>query len=58
VKTLESPLLVLAIVAALIVLGPQRLPELGRVIGRTIRMVREGLAGSESEEVREEKTRP
>jgi sec-independent protein translocase protein TatA len=45
---LESPmhLLVLAVIAA-IVLGPKRLPELGRSLGQGIRGFKESLDGEE-----------
>jgi sec-independent protein translocase protein TatA len=45
---LESPmhLLVLAVIAA-IVLGPKRLPELGRSLGHGIRSFKQSLDGEE-----------
>jgi sec-independent protein translocase protein TatA len=45
---LESPmhLLVLAVIAA-IVLGPKRLPELGRSLGQGIRSFKQSLDGDE-----------
>jgi sec-independent protein translocase protein TatA len=45
---LESPmhLLVLAVIAA-IVLGPKRLPELGRSVGQGIRGFKQSLDGEE-----------
>jgi sec-independent protein translocase protein TatA len=39
--------LILVLVIALIVLGPKKLPEAGRAVGRGLREFRESLAGSD-----------
>ena len=47
---IENPVHLLFIAAvALIVLGPRRLPELARALGKGIREFRESIAGGESE---------
>jgi sec-independent protein translocase protein TatA len=48
------------LVVALLVFGPQRLPEIGRVIGQSIREFREAVEGSQREirEAVEEKPIP
>jgi sec-independent protein translocase protein TatA len=47
---------VLVAVVALLVLGPRRLPEAGRSLGRGIREFKEGIGGSEPERLRERDT--
>jgi sec-independent protein translocase protein TatA len=42
--------IVLVLAIALIVLGPKRLPEAGRSIGRGMREFRESLAGGKDDE--------
>ena len=48
-------LLVIAVIA-LIVLGPQRLPEAARALGRGVRELRESLAGDRHEEDDEQRS--
>jgi sec-independent protein translocase protein TatA len=46
---IENPLHLLFVgVVALLVLGPKRLPELARALGKGIREFREGVAGEQS----------
>ena len=42
--------LLLILVVALLVLGPKRLPEAGRSLGRGLRELRDGLSGHEPED--------
>ncbi len=42
--------LVVILVIALIVLGPQRLPETARAIGKGLREMREALSGNDEDE--------
>jgi len=44
--------IVIILVIALVVLGPKRLPEVGRSIGRGMREFKESLSGDEPEEER------
>jgi sec-independent protein translocase protein TatA len=46
--------LILVLVIALIVLGPKKLPEAGRAVGRGLREFRESLAGSDDDKRDEE----
>ncbi|HEX5225660.1 MAG TPA: twin-arginine translocase TatA/TatE family subunit [Solirubrobacteraceae bacterium] len=47
---IENPVHLLFLGAvALLVLGPKRLPELARAVGKGIREFREGIAGGESD---------
>lgn len=47
--------LVIVLVIALLVLGPKKLPEVGRSVGRGMREFKESLAGESDERVDEEK---
>ena len=47
--------LVVVLVIALLVLGPKKLPEVGRSVGRGMREFKESLAGESDERVDEEK---
>jgi sec-independent protein translocase protein TatA len=49
--------LLLLLVVALLVLGPKRLPEAGRALGRGVRELKGGLAGDAPEEPADEKGR-
>ena len=42
-----APELIVILVIALIVLGPKRLPEVGRSVGKGMREFRESLAGND-----------
>ena len=44
---LGAPELIVILVIALIVLGPKRLPEVGRSVGKGMREFRESLAGGD-----------
>lgn len=44
--------IVIILVIALVVLGPRRLPEVGRSVGRGMREFRESLSGEQPEEER------
>ncbi len=47
--------LVIVLVIALLVLGPKKLPEVGRSVGRGMREFKESLAGDNEERADEEK---
>ena len=47
--------LVVVLVIALIVLGPKKLPEVGRSVGKGMREFKESLTGDDSREADEEK---
>jgi sec-independent protein translocase protein TatA len=49
-----APELLLVLVIALIVLGPKRLPEAARSVGRGVREMRDALSSTGSEDEREE----
>jgi len=44
-----APELIVILVIALIVLGPKRLPEVGRSVGKGMREFRESLAGNDEQ---------
>ena len=46
--------LVVVLVIALIVLGPQRLPETARAVGRGLREMREALSGNDEDDDEDE----
>jgi sec-independent protein translocase protein TatA len=46
--------LIVVLIIALIVLGPKRLPEVGRSVGKGMREFRESLSGEHDEEDKEE----
>ena len=41
--------LIIVLVIALVVLGPKRLPEMGRSVGRGMREFKEGIAGNDDQ---------
>jgi sec-independent protein translocase protein TatA len=43
--------LVIVLVIALLVLGPKRLPDAGRAVGRGLREFKDGLSGRERSEI-------
>ena len=45
-----APELIVILVIALLVLGPKKLPEVGRSMGRGMREFRESLAGNDDDE--------
>jgi sec-independent protein translocase protein TatA len=45
-----APELIVILVIALLVLGPKKLPEVGRSVGRGMREFKESLAGNDSED--------
>jgi sec-independent protein translocase protein TatA len=45
-----APELIVILVIALIVLGPKRLPEVGRSVGKGMREFKESLAGDEDDD--------
>jgi len=47
--------LVIVLVIALLVLGPKKLPEVGRSVGKGMREFKESLAGENEEHADEEK---
>lgn len=52
----EDPLtLILFGIIVLLVLGPKRLPEAGRAIGQSMRQFKQGLAGDDERELREDR---
>lgn len=46
-------LLIAALVALLLIYGPNKLPQLGSALGKTIKNVRDGMEGTSSEETAE-----
>jgi sec-independent protein translocase protein TatA len=47
--------LVVVLVIALVVLGPKRLPDAGRSLGRGIRELRDGISGRDEAPLEEER---
>ena len=47
-----APELIIILVIALLVLGPKKLPEVGRSVGRGMREFKESLAGNDSDDDR------
>ena len=45
-----APELIIILVIALLVLGPKKLPEVGRSVGKGMREFKESLAGNDSED--------
>ncbi len=45
-----APELIIILVIALIVLGPKKLPEVGRSVGKGMREFKESLAGNDSDD--------
>ena len=50
---ISGPEIVVILILALIVLGPRRLPEVGRSVGRGLREFRAGLSGVASDDRRD-----
>ena len=46
-----APELIIILVIALIVLGPKKLPEVGRSVGKGMREFKESLAGNDEDDV-------
>jgi sec-independent protein translocase protein TatA len=46
-------LLIAALVALLLIYGPNKLPQLGSALGKTVKNVRDGMEGTSSEEAAE-----
>ena len=46
-------LLIAALVALLLIYGPNKLPQLGNALGKTVKNVRDGMEGACSEEAAE-----
>jgi sec-independent protein translocase protein TatA len=49
-----APELIIVMIIALIVLGPKRLPDVARSVGRGVREMRDALSGVGSDEERDE----
>jgi sec-independent protein translocase protein TatA len=49
--------LIIVLVIALIVLGPKKLPEVGRSIGRGMREFKDSLSGTHDDDVDEDRRR-
>jgi sec-independent protein translocase protein TatA len=45
-----APELIIILVIALLVLGPKKLPEVGRSVGKGMREFRESLAGNDTDD--------
>jgi len=50
VPNVGAPELIVILVIALLVLGPKKLPEVGRSMGRGMREFKESLAGNDDED--------
>jgi sec-independent protein translocase protein TatA len=50
--------LIVVLVIALLVLGPKKLPEVGRSVGRGMREFKDAITGDEQEEPETEKLAP
>jgi sec-independent protein translocase protein TatA len=48
---LGGPELIIVLVIVLVLLGPRRLPEAGRAVGRGVRAFKDGLGGSKQAEL-------
>ena len=44
------PELIIALVVALLIFGPKNLPKLGQAIGRSVKGLRDGMEGTESDD--------
>jgi sec-independent protein translocase protein TatA len=56
-SNIGMPGLILILIVALVIFGPNKLPEIGRAFGKSIREFKkatEGLAGDIKEEIKEE----
>ena len=52
----DKLLIILAV--ALLVVGPKRIPEMARSLGRSMRALRDGISGSEEDEPAETGSKP
>lgn len=50
VSGIGVPEMLIVLVIALVVLGPRRLPDAGRALGRGLREFKDGVSGNRSEE--------
>ncbi len=48
-------LLIAALVALLLIYGPNKLPQLGSALGKTVKNVRDGMEGTKIEDAEDEK---
>jgi sec-independent protein translocase protein TatA len=55
--SIGAPELLVILVIALVVLGPKRLPEAGRSLGRGLREFKDGISGAGHEEAIEDAAR-
>jgi sec-independent protein translocase protein TatA len=55
--SIGAPELLVILVIALVVLGPKRLPEAGRSLGRGLREFKDGISGAAIEEGAEDAAR-
>ena len=50
---ISAPQLILVLIVALVILGPKRLPEVGRSLGRGIREFKSGITTERADELAE-----